>query len=92
MKKFFKYILVSLLPAYLIASLVFYASAHDEQKCSRIEITLLDSTDTHFTSVQEIKKQIKSIRVISRKAIPDFQKDNPNPKGKRRQVQKGNVM
>ena len=59
MKKLFKYILVSLLPAYLIASLVFYASAHDEQKCSRIEITLLDSTDTHFTSVQEIKKQIK---------------------------------
>ena len=59
MKKFFKYILVSLLPAYLIASLVFYASAHDEQRCSRIEITLLDSTDTHFTSVQEIRKQIK---------------------------------
>lgn len=59
MKKFFKYILVSLLPAYLIVSLVFYASAHDEQRCSRIEITLLDSTDTHFTSVQEIRKQIK---------------------------------
>ena len=45
-----------------------------------------------FPKKREIKKQIKSIRVISRKAIPDFQKDNPNPKGKRRQVQKGNVM
>lgn len=59
MKNFFKYILVSLLPAYLIANLVFYASAHDEQQCTRLNIALLDSADTHFTSVQEIRKQIR---------------------------------
>lgn len=58
MKKFFKYILISLLPAYLIASFIFYASAHDEQKCTRLNIALLDSAETHFTSVPEIKKQI----------------------------------
>ena len=58
MKKFFKYILVSLLPAYLIASLILYSSTHDEQRCIRMEIALLDSANTHFTSAQEIRKQI----------------------------------
>ena len=38
------------------------------------------------------RKQRVSIRVISKETIPDFQKDNPNPKGKRKQVKKGNVI
>ena len=38
------------------------------------------------------KKQRVSISVISKGSIPDFHKDNPNPKGKRMKVQKGNVM
>lgn len=59
MKKFFKYILVSLLPAYLIVSLIAYSSAHDEQKCTHLKVSLLDSANTHFTSVQEITKQIQ---------------------------------
>ncbi|MCP9610743.1 cell division protein FtsQ/DivIB [Coprobacter tertius] len=58
MKKIFKYLLICILPAYLIAALIYYAPAEGNVKCKRIEVHLADSTETHFTSVNEIKKEI----------------------------------
>ena len=58
MKKIFKYILVSLMPIYLIVTLALYAPETGNIKCTRVHIELADSLETHFTSVKEIQREI----------------------------------
>ena len=58
MKKIFKYILVSLMPIYLIVTLALYAPETGNIKCTRVHIELVDSLETHFTSVKEIQREI----------------------------------
>ena len=58
MKKIFKYILVSLMPIYLIVTLALLAPETGNIKCTRVHIELADSLETHFTSVKEIQREI----------------------------------
>ena len=56
MKKIFKYILVSLMPIYLIVTLALYAPETGNIKCTRVHIELADSLETHLNVKLLIKE------------------------------------
>ncbi|MEG0993491.1 MAG: cell division protein FtsQ [Bacteroidales bacterium] len=62
-RKFFRILLLSILPVYLLAMFFIFADRVEEEICKEVRIAIKDSTDAPFLKIRDIEHALNRLRV-----------------------------